>query len=376
MSKPDRMLARLLVDLQSTQDRIARYERDAVNANTPTRQNNMISLLENARAEKRVIEGRIIDRQVQLGMNITEARKQQFEKELGMQRERCKFFEQLAVETQKELAEKGALNLLDAARNEICDIEARLSDLTQQLQLSPTEDCHQQQLQQLEVGLVAAKKKSEDYVLQAESASEKTTKDKYLRLKSNVGNWILNIDNCISDIYTRQTVMDAILLSDSQTASVHAAFSSQGVSVMLHSEEKLRLIPTKNSEFEDTTPTNLIADYVKDKSQQVSKMAEIESIIDAIPQKSLFESTKKIMISYCWRDKEIVHSVVQFLENIGFSVWIDETNTTLRFIDAITKAINESEAVVVFLSDDSVRSEYCNKEITYATDRNKTIIPI
>ncbi|KAJ3083764.1 hypothetical protein HK100_009405, partial [Physocladia obscura] len=84
----------------------------------------------------------------------------------------------------------------------------------------------------------------------------------------------------------------------------------------------------------------------------------------------------KLMISYSWDDKAVVHFVAQVLKDNKFEVWIDKTNMQVQLNDAIAQAINWADAVIVFISESSAKSYYCKKEISYATDRRKAIVPV
>ncbi|KAJ3085021.1 hypothetical protein HK100_009189, partial [Physocladia obscura] len=84
----------------------------------------------------------------------------------------------------------------------------------------------------------------------------------------------------------------------------------------------------------------------------------------------------KLMISYSWDDKVVVHFVAQVLRDNKFEVWLDNMNSKVQFNDAIAKAINSADAVIVFISESSAKSYYCNLEVNYATDMHKAIVPV
>ncbi|KAJ3087725.1 hypothetical protein HK100_008254, partial [Physocladia obscura] len=84
----------------------------------------------------------------------------------------------------------------------------------------------------------------------------------------------------------------------------------------------------------------------------------------------------KLMISYCWNDKEVVHFVAQVLRDNNFEVWLDNTHMPVQINEAIPAAIDDADAVIAFISEDSVESRYCKQELNYANDRNKPIIPV
>lgn len=88
--------------------------------------------------------------------------------------------------------------------------------------------------------------------------------------------------------------------------------------------------------------------------------------------------TYDLFISYSRKDKELVHEFVKQLQHKGFSVWIDWTGIKSgdKFKAEIVQAIEESSVVLFFSSISSNASDWVQREISIATNRHKTIIPI
>lgn len=89
---------------------------------------------------------------------------------------------------------------------------------------------------------------------------------------------------------------------------------------------------------------------------------------------------KPIFISYSRRDSEKVLPFVKELEHeIGENrIWIDWSGVESgdEFEDRIIKAIDESKIILFMLSDNSMDSEYAKKEIHYAYNNKKKVVPI
>lgn len=90
-------------------------------------------------------------------------------------------------------------------------------------------------------------------------------------------------------------------------------------------------------------------------------------------------ATKPIFISYSRADKEIVWPFSDLLaDRLHANCWIDKENIEVGqdFVDSIYKGIDECNAVLFMLSDNSINSEWTRREIEYAKKKGKRIIPI
>ena len=86
-----------------------------------------------------------------------------------------------------------------------------------------------------------------------------------------------------------------------------------------------------------------------------------------------------IFISYSRKDKEIVFPLVKQIEShLKTKCWIDWDGIQSgdEFRDNIIQAIDKSEVVLFMLSDYSEKSSFIKKEIDYAKNIEKRIIPI
>lgn len=86
-----------------------------------------------------------------------------------------------------------------------------------------------------------------------------------------------------------------------------------------------------------------------------------------------------IFISYSRHDKEIVFPFVKRInEEFNTVCWIDYNGieSGSQFEDVIINAIEEAEVVLFMLSDNSIASEWTRREVLYAADEGKRIIPV
>lgn len=86
-----------------------------------------------------------------------------------------------------------------------------------------------------------------------------------------------------------------------------------------------------------------------------------------------------IFISYSRHDKEIVLPFVTSIEQkFGAVCWIDleGIESGSQFEDVIVDAIDDSKVVLFMLSDYSLKSKWTKREVLYAEDEGKRIVPI
>ena len=85
-----------------------------------------------------------------------------------------------------------------------------------------------------------------------------------------------------------------------------------------------------------------------------------------------------VFISYSRKDSAIVDQFVRALTDAGYRVWIDSDGIYSgdQFIEKIPKAIDQSTIVLFFSSVHSNSSKWTLKEINYAQENEKKIIPI
>lgn len=90
-------------------------------------------------------------------------------------------------------------------------------------------------------------------------------------------------------------------------------------------------------------------------------------------------NSKPIFISYSRIDKNIVFPFVKRIEQeLNTTCWIDSEGieSGSQFEEVIVNAIEESNVVLFMLSDSSINSKWTKREVLYAEDERKRIVPV
>ncbi len=119
------------------------------------------------------------------------------------------------------------------------------------------------------------------------------------------------------------------------------------------------------------------------KGGHIKKLLAIETNIISIDdvEREKRRKTKKIFISY-GHDKHVklIQSIRDDLLKHGFEVWMDDENLQTKdfWSHEIERAIENADEIVYFITPYSARrpDSYCLKELRYALDSSKGIIPI
>ena len=87
-------------------------------------------------------------------------------------------------------------------------------------------------------------------------------------------------------------------------------------------------------------------------------------------------STPTVFISYASQDAAVANSIVENLEQHGLRCWLAprDVKPGALYADAIVRAINEANAVVLVLSTSSVASSHVGREVERAGSKHKRII--
>ncbi|CAF1022810.1 unnamed protein product [Adineta ricciae] len=83
-----------------------------------------------------------------------------------------------------------------------------------------------------------------------------------------------------------------------------------------------------------------------------------------------------IMISYSHKDEGICKQIYEELVKTGFRVWIDFDQMHGNIMDAMAQAIERSNMIIICMSEQYRRSNYCRAEAHYAFQRELKIVPI
>ncbi len=88
------------------------------------------------------------------------------------------------------------------------------------------------------------------------------------------------------------------------------------------------------------------------------------------------EKTFDIMISYSHKDKVLCKQIYDELIKSGYRVWIDFDQMRGNIMDAMAQAIERSHTIIICMSEDYRKSNYCRAEAHYAFQRQHKIVPI
>ncbi|KAJ3126048.1 cytokinesis protein 3 [Nowakowskiella sp. JEL0407] len=86
--------------------------------------------------------------------------------------------------------------------------------------------------------------------------------------------------------------------------------------------------------------------------------------------------THDVMLSYCWAQKDTVLRIRDALVGRNFTVWLDENEMVGDIYEKMQEAIRNSAVIVVCLSSQYEQSANCTREIKYAADVRKPIVPV
>ena len=83
-------------------------------------------------------------------------------------------------------------------------------------------------------------------------------------------------------------------------------------------------------------------------------------------------------ISYSHLDRDFAVRLQRALRDSGKEIWVDEADipSGARWAEDLKGAIEDADSFVFIISPDSVASEECKKELNYAVELNKRIIPL
>ncbi|MBX2862494.1 MAG: TIR domain-containing protein [Leptolyngbyaceae cyanobacterium MAG.088] len=86
----------------------------------------------------------------------------------------------------------------------------------------------------------------------------------------------------------------------------------------------------------------------------------------------------QVFLAYAQADAKIMDNIRRSLRRQGFTVWSNQTDipTGEAFKRAVSRGIEEADAMVYLLSPDSLQSQYCQYELKYALTLKKRVIPL
>ena len=91
-----------------------------------------------------------------------------------------------------------------------------------------------------------------------------------------------------------------------------------------------------------------------------------------INEEKLFD----IMISYSHKNQDFCKQLYEELVQAGYRVWIDFDQMHGNVMDTMAQAIERSRTVILCISEDYRKSNYCRAEAQYAFQRQGKIVPV
>lgn len=93
-----------------------------------------------------------------------------------------------------------------------------------------------------------------------------------------------------------------------------------------------------------------------------------------------FEGTNKekyIFISYCHKDRRFVFPLIEQLTRDGYRVWYDDgTQTEAEWPEVIAQHLSGSSVCIAVISENSINSHNCRREINFALLKRKTFLSV
>ena len=86
----------------------------------------------------------------------------------------------------------------------------------------------------------------------------------------------------------------------------------------------------------------------------------------------------RVFISYSRQDGEFADRIVRFLEGKGHEIWMDKGRILggAKYPEQIAEGIGAADAFVPLISEKSIGSKWVAREIYYALDEGKIIVPV
>jgi hypothetical protein len=88
------------------------------------------------------------------------------------------------------------------------------------------------------------------------------------------------------------------------------------------------------------------------------------------------KKTFDIMISYSHKEKVLCTQLYEELGRAGYRVWIDFDQLHGNIMDAMAQAIERSHTIIICMSEEYRKSNYCRAEAHYAFQRQRKIVPV
>lgn len=128
--------------------------------------------------------------------------------------------------------------------------------------------------------------------------------------------------------------------------------------------------------FESMAAKAALVEYEKKLTSQEENVAYPSADVRPLTQRG--DMTHKVFISYSRKDQEVADILCKILKDNDIDYWIDKDGiySSFNYKEMIVDAIDVSKAVVFISSENSNSSVNVIREIGYAVNMNKPIVPL
>ena len=84
----------------------------------------------------------------------------------------------------------------------------------------------------------------------------------------------------------------------------------------------------------------------------------------------------QVMLSYQWDSQKQVLEIAQELKQFEFQLWIDVENMSGDIFDKMAEAVEGSTVILICMTSKYEKSANCKRELNYAVEKKKKLIPI
>lgn len=128
--------------------------------------------------------------------------------------------------------------------------------------------------------------------------------------------------------------------------------------------------------FENLAAKAALVDYQHHSETELDDLITTENTIVNMPERANMHH--KVFISYSRKDKEVAEHLCNILKENGIEYWIDKEGifSSFNYKELIVDAIDVARAVIFISSASSNASSNVIREIGYAVNMNKPILPL
>lgn len=163
----------------------------------------------------------------------------------------------------------------------------------------------------------------------------------------------------LSAIYERSIGQHFLLISDAEFSAL----------------ERRRLLEDKRLDcitYERDSNHSQVGEFLKALSLRVAPGAEVPTPFEPSQERP------RAFISGSYREVELLRRLAAIAQRVGFDTWFAETQISAgeRIVDTISKAIDETDCMIVVMSEGAAESSWVHFEIGRAWGAQKKIFPI